>query len=61
MQQPYEVASQPFDCMTKMNREWYTHEDQVSPLNFRMTKELIKKDQERPKNGKDDDPIGYLG
>ncbi|KAK4708671.1 hypothetical protein R3W88_029596 [Solanum pinnatisectum] len=50
MQQPYEVASQLFDCMTKINREWYTREDQVSPLTFRMTKEQIKKDQKRDQN-----------
>lgn len=47
VQQPYEVGSQFLDCMTKINRAWYTREDQVSPLNFRMTKEKIEKDQER--------------
>ncbi|KAK4721417.1 hypothetical protein R3W88_011650 [Solanum pinnatisectum] len=50
MQQPYEVASQLLDCMTEINRAWYTREDQVSPLNFRMTKEQIEKDQERDQN-----------
>jgi len=30
--------------MTKINRAWYTREDQVSPLSFRMTKEQIEKD-----------------
>jgi len=39
MQQPYEVASQLLDCMTKINRAWYTREDHVSPINFRMRKE----------------------
>jgi len=50
MQQPYEVASQLLDGMTKINRAWYTREDQVSPLTFRMTKEQIEKDQERDQN-----------
>lgn len=36
--------------MTKINRAWYTHDDQVSPLNFRITKEQIEKDQERDQN-----------
>ncbi|KAK4721335.1 hypothetical protein R3W88_011568 [Solanum pinnatisectum] len=50
IQQPYEVASQLLDCMTEINQAWYTREDQVSPLNFRMTKEQIEKDQERDQN-----------
>ncbi|KAK4718119.1 hypothetical protein R3W88_016457 [Solanum pinnatisectum] len=50
MQQPYEVASQLLDCMTKINRVWYTREYQVSPLTFRMTKEQIEKDHERDQN-----------
>uniref|UniRef100_M1DMQ5 Integrase core domain containing protein n=1 Tax=Solanum tuberosum TaxID=4113 RepID=M1DMQ5_SOLTU len=50
MQQPYEVASQLLDGMTKINRVWYTREDQVSPLTFRITKEQIEKDQERDQN-----------
>jgi len=50
MQQPYEVVSQLLDGMIKINREWYTREDQVSPLTFRMTKEQIDKDQERDQN-----------
>jgi len=50
MQQPYEVASQLLDGMTKINRVWYTREDYVSPLTFRMTKEQIEKDQERDQN-----------
>uniref|UniRef100_M1DHC5 Integrase core domain containing protein n=1 Tax=Solanum tuberosum TaxID=4113 RepID=M1DHC5_SOLTU len=50
MQQPYEIASQLLDCMTKINKTWYIREDQVSPLNFRMTKEKIEKDQEKDLN-----------
>ncbi|KAK4733655.1 hypothetical protein R3W88_007916 [Solanum pinnatisectum] len=50
MQQPYKVASQLLDGMTKINRAWYTHEDQVSPITFRMTKEKIEKDQEIDQN-----------
>ncbi|XP_049388913.1 uncharacterized protein LOC125853286 [Solanum stenotomum] len=50
MQIPYEVVSQLLNCMTKINRVWYTWEDKVSPLNFRMTKDQIEKDQERDKN-----------
>ncbi|WMV55093.1 hypothetical protein MTR67_048478 [Solanum verrucosum] len=49
MKQPYEVVYQFLDCMTKINKAWYTREDQVSPLTFRMTKEQIEKDQEREK------------
>uniref|UniRef100_M1DGS8 Integrase core domain containing protein n=1 Tax=Solanum tuberosum TaxID=4113 RepID=M1DGS8_SOLTU len=33
--------------MTKINRAWYTREDQVSPLTYKLTKEQIEKDQER--------------
>uniref|UniRef100_M1D8H5 Integrase core domain containing protein n=1 Tax=Solanum tuberosum TaxID=4113 RepID=M1D8H5_SOLTU len=50
MQQPYEIASHLLNGMTKINRAWYTREDQVSPLTFRMTKEKIEKDQERDRN-----------
>uniref|UniRef100_M1DD25 Integrase core domain containing protein n=1 Tax=Solanum tuberosum TaxID=4113 RepID=M1DD25_SOLTU len=50
MQQPFEIASTILDGITKINRAWYTREDRVSPLSFRMTKEQIEKDQERDKN-----------
>ncbi|KAK4713447.1 hypothetical protein R3W88_019354 [Solanum pinnatisectum] len=50
MQQPYVIASQLLDGMTKINRAWYTHEDQVSPLTYKLTKEQMKKDQERDQN-----------
>jgi len=33
--------------MTKINKAWYTLEDHVSPLTFRMTKDEIEEDQER--------------
>jgi len=36
--------------MTKINRTWYTREDQVSPLTYSMTKEQIEKDQEQDEN-----------
>jgi len=50
MKQPYDVASQLLDGMTKINRLWYTRERQVSPLTFRMTKDRVEKDQERDQN-----------
>uniref|UniRef100_M1DYA7 Uncharacterized protein n=1 Tax=Solanum tuberosum TaxID=4113 RepID=M1DYA7_SOLTU len=36
--------------MTTINRAWYTREDQVSTLTFKLTKEQIEKDQERDQN-----------
>ncbi|WMV46246.1 hypothetical protein MTR67_039631 [Solanum verrucosum] len=50
MQQPFDVASTLLDEMTKINRAWYTREDQVSPLNFGMTKEQLENNQEREEN-----------
>ncbi|KAK4724061.1 hypothetical protein R3W88_026840 [Solanum pinnatisectum] len=50
MQHPYKVASQLLNGMAKINRAWYTREDQVSPLTFRMSKDKIEKDQERDQN-----------
>ncbi|WMV09160.1 hypothetical protein MTR67_002545 [Solanum verrucosum] len=50
MQQPYVIATQLLDGMTKINREWYTPEDHVSPLTFKLTKEHIEKDKERDQN-----------
>ncbi|KAK4707408.1 hypothetical protein R3W88_033054 [Solanum pinnatisectum] len=50
MQQPYAIASQLLDCMTKVNRAWYTPEEQVSSLTYKMTKEHIEKDRERDQN-----------
>jgi len=38
------------DEMTEINRAWYTQEDQVSPLNFRITKEQIDREKERDEN-----------
>jgi len=39
MLQSFEVASFHLDDMTNINQVWYTQEDQVSPLCFRMTHE----------------------
>ncbi|KAK4731373.1 hypothetical protein R3W88_024361 [Solanum pinnatisectum] len=50
MQQPYVIATQLLDGMTKINLAWYTWEDQVSPLTFKLTKEQMEKDQERDQN-----------
>uniref|UniRef100_M1DZA3 Uncharacterized protein n=1 Tax=Solanum tuberosum TaxID=4113 RepID=M1DZA3_SOLTU len=36
--------------MTKINWAWYTGEDQVSPLTYKLTKEQIERDQERDQN-----------
>uniref|UniRef100_M1DDU9 Uncharacterized protein n=1 Tax=Solanum tuberosum TaxID=4113 RepID=M1DDU9_SOLTU len=48
--EPYLIAAQLLDGMTKINRAWYTREDQMSPLTFKLTKEQIGKDQERDQN-----------
>uniref|UniRef100_M1DB02 Integrase core domain containing protein n=1 Tax=Solanum tuberosum TaxID=4113 RepID=M1DB02_SOLTU len=50
MQHPFKIVSNVLDGMTKISHAWYTSKDQVSPLNFRMTKEQIEKDQERDEN-----------
>uniref|UniRef100_M1DIL3 Integrase core domain containing protein n=1 Tax=Solanum tuberosum TaxID=4113 RepID=M1DIL3_SOLTU len=50
MQQPYVIATQFLDGMSTINRAWYTCEDQVSPLTFKLTKEQLEKDQERDQN-----------
>ncbi|KAK4721531.1 hypothetical protein R3W88_011764 [Solanum pinnatisectum] len=50
MQQPYAVAAQLLDGMTTINKAWYTREDQVSPLTFKLSKEQIEKDNERDQN-----------
>ncbi|KAK4716439.1 hypothetical protein R3W88_014777 [Solanum pinnatisectum] len=50
IQQPYVIAAQLLDGMTTINRAWYTHEDQVSPLTFKLTKKQMEKDQERDQN-----------
>ncbi|KAK4707005.1 hypothetical protein R3W88_033444 [Solanum pinnatisectum] len=50
MEQPYAVAAQLLDGMTTINRAWYTHEDQVSPLTFKLSKEQMDKDNERDQN-----------
>uniref|UniRef100_M1DPK5 Retrotransposon gag protein n=1 Tax=Solanum tuberosum TaxID=4113 RepID=M1DPK5_SOLTU len=61
MKQPYVISSQLLDCMTKINRAWYTREHQISPLTYKLTKEPFEKDQERDQQiGKDDDPTGHL-
>ncbi|KAK4731451.1 hypothetical protein R3W88_024439 [Solanum pinnatisectum] len=36
--------------MTTINRAWYTREDQVYPLTFKLSKEQMKKDNERDQN-----------
>ncbi|WMV33083.1 hypothetical protein MTR67_026468, partial [Solanum verrucosum] len=50
MQQSFDIASTFLDEMTKINRAWYTKEDQVSSLNFGMTTEQEEKNQERDEN-----------
>ncbi|WMV29634.1 hypothetical protein MTR67_023019 [Solanum verrucosum] len=47
MHQPFDKASTLLDEMTNINRAWYTREDPVSPLDFKISKEQIEKDQER--------------
>uniref|UniRef100_M1AX07 Integrase core domain containing protein n=1 Tax=Solanum tuberosum TaxID=4113 RepID=M1AX07_SOLTU len=36
--------------MTTINKAWYTREDQVSPLTYKLSKEKIDKDNERDQN-----------
>uniref|UniRef100_M1DXZ1 Integrase core domain containing protein n=1 Tax=Solanum tuberosum TaxID=4113 RepID=M1DXZ1_SOLTU len=50
MRQTFDIASTLLDEMTKINRAWYTREDQVSPLNLGLTNEQLKKNQERDEN-----------
>ncbi|WMV29353.1 hypothetical protein MTR67_022738 [Solanum verrucosum] len=50
MRQPFDIASTLLDEMTKLNRAWYTREDQMSPLNFGLTKEQMDKNKERDEN-----------
>ncbi|KAK4708698.1 hypothetical protein R3W88_029623 [Solanum pinnatisectum] len=50
MQQPYVIVAQLLDDMTTINRVWYTRENQISPLMFKLTKEQMEKDQERDQN-----------
>uniref|UniRef100_M1D8A9 Uncharacterized protein n=1 Tax=Solanum tuberosum TaxID=4113 RepID=M1D8A9_SOLTU len=50
MQHPYVIGAQLLDGMTMINRAWYTREDQVSPLSFKLTKDQMEKNQERDQN-----------
>ena len=50
MQQPYVIAAQLLDGMTKINRVWCTNKHSVSPITFKFAKEKHVKDQERDKN-----------
>jgi len=50
MLQSFEVASFLLDGMTKVNQAWYTKDDQVSPLCFRLTQEQLDKERERDEN-----------
>lgn len=50
MQQPYVITTHLLDDMTTINITWYTSEDQVSPLMFKLTKEQMEKDHERDQN-----------
>ena len=50
IQQPYAITAQLLDGMTTINRAWYTREDQVSPLTFKISKEQIAKDHEKDQN-----------
>lgn len=50
MLQLFEEASSLLDEMTKINRAWYTQEDQVSPLNFKMINEQIYTEKEWDEN-----------
>jgi len=50
MLQPFEVASYLLDGMARVNQAWYTKEDQVSPLCFRLTQEQLDKEKERDEN-----------
>lgn len=47
MQHPSVVVPQFLDDMKTINRALYTREDQVSPLNFKLSKYKIEKAHER--------------
>ncbi|XP_049406215.1 uncharacterized protein LOC125869833 [Solanum stenotomum] len=49
-QQMFDITSTLLDEMTKINHAWYTRQDQVSLLNFGMTKEQVEKNQELDEN-----------
>lgn len=44
MQQPCDIESTLLNEMIKINRDWYTREDQVSPLKLGMTNEKNRKE-----------------
>jgi len=50
MRQLFEVVSVLLDEMTKIKRTWYTREDQVSAINFELSKEQMQNNQERDEN-----------
>lgn len=43
MHNPYAIATQLADVMTKINCAWYTREDQVSLLTHKLTKGAYQK------------------
>ena len=48
--EPFEVASSLIYEMTKNNQALYIHEDRVSHLNFRITKEKLEEGKKRYEN-----------
>ncbi|XP_015169042.1 uncharacterized protein [Solanum tuberosum] len=50
MLQSFEVVSFLLDGMTRVNQAWYTKDDQVSSLCFRLTQEQLNKERERDEN-----------
>lgn len=50
MQPPYTVKVQLMDGRTTITKIWYTHEEQVSPVTFQLSKEDTEKDNEMDQN-----------
>lgn len=50
MRQPLDITLILLDEMSKINHAWYIKEDHVSLLNFLLTKEQLKKNQDRDDN-----------
>ncbi|XP_015165482.1 uncharacterized protein [Solanum tuberosum] len=50
MLQSFEVASFLLDGMTGVNQAWYTKDEKVSPVCFRLTQEQLDKERERDEN-----------
>lgn len=49
------VETHYLEDMTTISKVWYTHEEQVPPVTFKVLKEHTEKENERPNHGKNYD------